>query len=178
MWFKQIQLWFTKLGHMMRFHNIGKETSQLTEHQPSRKLCEALFTELSPAQFKEYEPYVGGSHAMSPLYPGIELYTAKMKELTRLVKQDRTIPPDWNDAVMLDTVVDRFFVSTDGYYLDIIKAVTDYKEAGLQLCIAMTPSDTETYGVHEHNLRMLTKLFVNMRHTTTALINVSLTKNA
>lgn len=178
MWFKRIKAWFIEFSHMMRYHQITKSAAQLTEHQPSRKVCETLFNELRPEQFKAYNPFHGSSHALSPLYPGIETYTAKMKELTRLIKQDRSIPPDWNDSTPVDTVVDRFFVSNDGFYLDVIKAVSDFKEAGLQLCIAMQPADTETHGVYEHNLRMLTKLFVNMRHTATALMTVSLTKNA
>jgi hypothetical protein len=178
MWYNTIRTWFGKFRQMMEYHQIKKDVSQLTEYQPSRQLCEKLFMQLNPVHFLEYEPFLGISCTITPLYSNIEIYTLKLKEFTRLVKQERPISPDWNaDIIAVDTNMDRFFISTDGYYLDLVKSVSIFKEAGLQLCTTMNASDIETHGVQEHNLRILTKLFVNMRHTTTALINVSLTKN-
>jgi len=171
-------MWFEKFLRMMRFHQIVKDTAKLSAQKPNRQVCEDLFVQLEAKHFKAYHPHTGMSVKFTPLYPTIDSYTSKLRELHRLVKQDKAIPPDWNDGANIEVSVDRFMISSDGFYLDITQAVSDFKDAGYQLCISMKDSDTESHGVQEHNLRMLTKLFINLRPTVLTLINVSLTKNA
>lgn len=171
-------MWFDKFLRMIRFHQTVKDTSQLSEHKPGRQICEELFSQLDPKQFKGYNPYYGMGVKFYPLYPNIDSYTNKLKELNRLIKQEKPIPPDWNDSVENEVSVDRFMISSDGFYTDILQSVSQFQEAGYNLCLSLKESDTEQFGMQEHNLRVLTKLFVNMRSTATILINVSLTKNA
>lgn len=178
MWFKRLTAWFQKFNQMVKYHQIVNEAKELSVHQPNRKLCETLFTELRPIQFNNYSPSTGVVVVIAPLYTDIDTYTLKMKEFARLIKQGRSIPSDWNDTAAVEMSIDRFFTTKDGYYSNVVQSVSAFKDAGLQLCLLLTPADTETVGVYEHNLRILTKLFINMRHTTTTLINVSLTKNA
>lgn len=175
MWFEKIKLWFKYLFRIMRYQQILKESSLLSDKLPQRKLCIALLNELSEEHFFSYKPTNGKSVRNDFLYPSIDLYSRKMKEFTRYIKEEKAIPPDWYTELITQQSVDQFLSSSDGYYVDVPKAITQFRQAGLQLCEALKESDTATYGIYEHNLRILTKLFVNLRHIAKDLINISLT---
>ena len=161
---------------------IGEEpklaTAEETKNLPKRKLCEDLLKELSAERFKHYNPPSGLSVTTATMYANIETYTKGIVEVTKLVKQDKVIRPTWIDIKHTILSVDRFLVSEDGYYVNAREAVDNFKKAGLELCAVMEQSDVATYGLYEHNLRMLTKLFINLRYTTIALIEVSIISDA
>lgn len=166
-------MWLKKL-----FHNLFP-TIQLTptlinaDYVSNRKMCEELLHELSVEHFSSYMPSNGLCISIATHYSNIEQYTQKLVEFAKYIERERIIQADW--VLVQETVlsIDRFLISSDGYYLDVVKAILDFKTAGLQLCMFMERSDVELSGYYEHSLRMLTKLLINLRLVTTKLIEAS-----
>lgn len=167
--------WLKKHFLQLRYSFIANYARrQLSKTKPNRQHCEDLLKELSVERFKQYQPSVGLGVSIRTRYPNIESFTQKLKETTRLIREEKMIPVDWVASEELVIPVDRFMTSSDGYYLDVAEAVAHFKAQGMKLCEEMKDSDTATFGLAEHNLRMLTKLFINLRDVTTTLIETSL----
>jgi hypothetical protein len=146
---------------------------KMPANKPNRQLCHDLLTQLSPALFRDYQPSMGLATMVAVPYPNVEAYTLKLKDAARVIKAGHYLSPDWFSTETFDINLDRFLISDDGFYINHEEAITKFKGAGLQLCQLMEASDTAQHGIHEHNLRMLTKLFINMRILTTQLIAAS-----
>lgn len=169
-------MWLSKFIARRRLKHLTQKHATLSPLQPNRRAVAELLVELMPEYFHDYEP-IKGRARIEPLYPSIEIYAEKIKELCKTIKENRPIPPDWLDKANPQPMfVDQFFYSADGYYTSVGVSVGKFKLAGLELCKLMITSDTATYGVQEHNLRMLTKLFINLRVVSQRLVEVSLTK--
>jgi hypothetical protein len=141
--------------------------------QPSRLKCLLLLRQLQPEQFSSYSARVGQTVMITVPYPHLEQYTSNLREASQMVQQDRTIPADWPSIAEHRLSLDRFLTSADGYYLQPQDSVEQFKNMATQLCEAMEASDEIAYGVPEHNLRMLTRLLINLESLTAALIEVS-----
>lgn len=151
-----------------------KRAKAITGQRPERAALQELFTYLRPELFTAYKVHSGASTRMAVWTPNIDAYTSKLKEATALVAREQAVRPTWvGDAPHRDVSVDRFLESHDGYYVDQFKAVSEFRSAVLALCHALQPSDHLQYGVYEHNLRMLTRLLVNLRAVGIALMEVS-----
>lgn len=171
-------MWLKRIISYLRYRKIKQSATHIPINKPSRALCEELLNQLDVELFANtYRPNRGMSVAISVPYKSIEAYVSALKEFNYLIKNEYPISPDWNaNDVEYHTTLDRFLSSSkDGYYLDLERILGKFKHEALLLCQLMKESDTATYGLHEHNLRMLTKLFINMRSLLTQLVDVSLT---
>jgi hypothetical protein len=157
-----------------RAKRLQRAVAKTSTLNPNRQLCEAILKEIQPQNFLRYSPQMGMAMRFTTIYPNVEVYVQKLQDFARLIQQEQLIPPELSLVEEIDMPVDRFFVSSDRYYIDPSRAVAQLKVAGLQLCELMKNSDTETEGYYEHNLRMLTKLFINLQGVSLALVNVSL----
>lgn len=161
-------MWFKRLFHKWKLRRLLNR--KILQHKPDRLLCKQLLTELNASSFKIYSPSLGVGILIQTRYNDIETYSAKLKSTSRLLKQGSLIPNNW-DIVNEQTIsLDRFLISSDGYYLDIQKAISDFKTNGLEFCNLMEDSDTAQYGLPEHNLRMTTNLIINLTLVTKKLI--------
>lgn len=167
-------MWIKRLLAALPFKRAAQVVIVPESHKPERKLCVELLQQLNVQQFALYQSSVGMEATVVPHFPNIEDYTTTLKEITKAIKAGRHILTERIKPSEARLTVDRFLVSNDGFYLDVEKAVGRFKEAALGLCTAMEPSDTEDSGYYEHHLRVLTKLFINLRQTTSGLIEVSL----
>lgn len=168
-------MWLKQLLSYLRFKYLLHTQRDLPVRQPNRPACEAWVHELRSEYFRQYVATIGMHTKIQTPYPSIETYTKIMRELARLIKEEKPLSPDWCTGQEFEMSFDRFLISTDGCYLNTEDAVSKFKEAALKLCHAMRPADTATHGVYEHNLRMLTKLFINLRVLTREMVKVSLT---
>jgi hypothetical protein len=143
-------------------------------HGPGRKVCEELLHHLSVPQFALYQASAGQGSFIVPHCINIEDYTTLLRETTRRIRKGKNALPEKLTRNSQSVSVDRFLTSSDGYYQDVEKAVGRFKIAAVDFCAIMAQSDTEESGYYEYNLRMLTKLFIDLRIVTGALIEVSL----
>lgn len=168
-------MWIKRLLAALTFKRAARVVVVIAEsHKPERKLCEELVQSLNVPAFALYQSSEGMEVFIIPHFKNIEEYTTVLKEITRAIKLERHVLIDRIKPSETRLTIDRFLISNDGFYLDVEKAVGRFKEAALGFCKAMEPSDTEDSGYYEYNLRVLTKLFINLRITMSSLVEVSL----
>lgn len=172
--------WYNQIRQYLRKHNIRANHEALklryrdTERKPNRKQCADIVSLIDAKQYRNYKPAYGRALVLSVDYPNLEAFTKKILDTSSLVLQERPVPAGW---IKLDEQVvpfDRLFVSNDGFYLDVANTVTKFQTAALRLCELMEASDTASHGIYEHNFRMLTRLFIQLREVSTSLLEVSL----
>ena len=172
-------MWFKIFFAKWRFKRLIKSVKKESKSKANRKYCERLLKEISSDYFKTYKNHMWATIDITTLFSNIEEYTKRIKEICILLKNDRaistTILPNYHAEIPM--TMDQFLTTNGGYYVDVEKAILEFKNAGLKLCAMLEASDNTTEGVHEHNFRMLTKLFVNVQQLTETLLEVSLLKN-
>ena len=165
MWFtKQIQVW------RAQFANRKKGVS----HPPTKRMqCAEQLRRLTPERFIHYRPASGLGVKLSVCYPNIDVYARHLREIALLVESGGAVSPTQVKDADHVLTLDRFLTSADGYYLEVVPVVTQFKAHALHLCEALEAADYTTHGLPEHNLRMLTKLFSNVLLLATHLNEVS-----
>lgn len=154
------------------FDNSDVEVKQ-NKHSPNRVECINVLLELDVMEFKKYQPNIGLTRNIFTRYGSISEYDSKVRKTILILKQGKAIKPDWDSVNEVEMSLDRFFVSEDGFYIDIEKSVKRFKESCMELCETLSLSDNAEHGIHEHNLRMLTKLLINIREVTKVLVSAS-----
>ena len=173
LWFNP-PAWFKRFLLYLRYRKIGKRVRSASNQKPTRALCEELLLALRPELFTPYNAAAALALRVSMPCTSIDAYTQKLKDAAMLVRQGKPIDPLWAVQEDVQLSVDRFLVSEDGYYVNAEKEIAAFKVAALRLCVLMQRSDSEGAGLFEHNLRVLTKLFISIRGFTAALIEISL----
>jgi hypothetical protein len=143
--------------------------------KPNRKQCAELLRLLNPDQYQDYAPHYGRNVSMSVETQNLEAFTKKLQDACAMVIREYRIPNDWVKTGEVTVAFDKLFISNGGYYItDFAQAVAKYKVAASRLCELTEASDEATHGIHEHNFRVLSRLFVQMRELTTSMLEVSL----
>jgi hypothetical protein len=169
-------MWLRRFWTALWLRFKGRPPPHSPVQHPNRLLVYGLLKQLNPQLFDRYLGVQGQVRHLQVYYPTIDAYTRALGEASQLAMTDQPIPPEWLKTDLQRVSVDRFLTSADGYYLNPRHAVERFQTVALQLCEAMEASDEVTYGVPEHNLRMLTRVFVNLQSLVAALIEVSASK--
>lgn len=163
--------WYLK----RRFTKTSQEIATNEKKEPQRVLAAKMLAEIDSTRFGDYHSSSGESTPLSAPDKCMDDYIERIKSVTKIVQKEAALPSIDISPEMKELTVDSFLVSADGYYLDAEKAIERFKQAGLNLCQAMEPSDTAEYGVYEHNRRIASKLFTNIREVAKTMVEVSLT---
>jgi hypothetical protein len=173
----RLELWLAQLLYRWRVRQLLERVHDAPRLQPTRALVQETLQALQPERFDHYRPHAGQSQQVLALLPNIESYTAKLAEAWYFVEDQKVVPSDWlSTETEHHLSVDSFLITPDGYYANQQRAVAAFRTQALRLCEALQPADQEDAGIYEHNLRVLTRLFVNLRLLAAALLVVSLTK--
>ncbi|EKD22614.1 MAG: hypothetical protein ACD_84C00038G0011 [uncultured bacterium] len=154
-------------------YQLFKQKNPKYANRTTRKICEEYLGLLSPSIFNAYKPPNGLITFVRTPYKNLGEFTKKLIATNLLLKQSSIITPDWDNGAYRNITVDRFLITSEGFYADNVKAIADFKQAGLELCKLMVESDTAEFGKDEHNSRMLTKLFINLLEVAVKLNIVS-----
>jgi hypothetical protein len=128
-----------------------------------RKDCMLLLVAMDPAYFFHYDAMNGMSLTVKPMFVNIELYTKKLGEVAKLLEQEKAVPVSWVQAVDKEISVDRFLTTEAGHYMDVRLGLSRFRDNAIKVCTLLEKSDYEDFGIHEHNLRMLLKLLINLK---------------
>lgn len=137
-----------------------------------RKLCEETLLSLDTDEIN-YSVSDGKQVLVSVRYTTIEEYIHRLKEAQVAIKRSQPIPPEWFSHTETTLSVDRFMISTDGYYIDIPSAIREFKKEALNLCQLLEAADTERVGLYEHCARVLMPLFINVTSIIKAINEVT-----
>jgi hypothetical protein len=168
-------MFFWKWYLKYRYNKTLKQAERSRESENERQRATTILNEITTAQFSLYEVSSGMATVIKVPDGDIDTYIERIKRIHRQLVADRTLQAEDFSWSLKAVSLDRFFISSEGFYQDTELAVTRLKEAALNLCAAAVKTDEAEYGVHEHNRRLLTKLFINVQTVSKALIEVSLT---
>ena len=164
----------TKLRKLYLKYKLRKLLAvEIPEYEPNRKLLESLINTLDPTLFTKYTPSFGLSITIISQYPDIGEYLLKLRKTTYLLKKNDIIPSTWAVEDNVTLSLDRWLMS-NGYYSSVVNDITDYKKNVVLLCELLKESDGAMSGINASNLRMLTKMVINLTNLTKQLIVVSL----
>lgn len=173
-WIKRIQSRLHEHNVRVKYEGIRKQQQALPDKKPNRKHCLEILLMLNSEKFRGYTPHYGRQVSLCVDIANLEAFTKKLLDTSALVVRESPVPPSWMKTDEVSVPFDRLFVSNDGFYLDVASAVARFQKAGVKLCELMEQSDSATHGIYEHNFRMLTRLFVQLREVSTCLVEVSL----
>jgi hypothetical protein len=128
-----------------------------------RKDCMLLLVAMDPAYFFHYDAMNGMSLTVKPMFTNIELYTKKLSEVAKLMEQEKPVPVSWVQPTDKEVSVDRFLTTENGHYMDVRLGLSQFRDNAIKVCTLLEKSDYEDFGIHEHNLRMLLKLLINLK---------------
>ena len=152
---------------------VIEEASEVSANKPARQVCVKLLTQLDPARFEQYEPNDWGTAPITTLYRTVALHVEHINVINaRLIRKELLAA----SVRVYDTnklTVDQFFAVDNGYYVDPVKSITEFKASALKLCELLASSDNVEVGDEEWNLRVLTGHLVNIREITTTLLKIS-----
>lgn len=174
-------MWRKTFNEMRRWcvrhdtQKIIKAVEANSNKEPQRIRCMKMLQAIPVVLFEHYHSSSGQSLTISVPDACLDHYIERIKSITKIVEKELPLPSIDISVEMKTLTVDNFLVSADGYYLDAEKAIARFKAAGLKLCAAMENTDDAEFGIHEHNRRIVSKLFINMREVSHTLIDVSLT---
>ncbi|MNU19601.1 hypothetical protein D3C71_78320 [compost metagenome] len=164
-WIKTLQVW------RAQFANRKKKGE--TRSPTKRMLCVDELRRLTPERFIHYRPVDGLGVRLDVCYTSVDVYCQALRDFSVQIQEERAVSPTQVVEPSSSVSLDRFLISSDGYYLEPVSSIAMFKERALHLCDTMESSDYVEAGLAEHNARMLTKLFTNMLALTTCLNEVS-----
>lgn len=168
-------MFFWKWYLQYRYRQTLKKVERSRELENERQRTITLLQEVSPVQFSLYEVSRGVATNVTVPDRDIDTYIERIKRIQRQLHNNRMLQAEDFSWSLNTVTLDRFFVSTTGFYQDPEKAVARLKTAALGMCEIAAKTDQAEFGVDEHNRRLLTKLFLNVQALAKTLIEVSLT---
>jgi hypothetical protein len=145
----------------------------LSNHNPSRGILAALLNTLDVSKFDHYRNSHSVGVTISPFFATVDAYHREIKIINSHLARGVALPTTWATLDSRSIGLDQFFTSSEGFYLNVAETLTAFKRDALILCTLMETSDNAALGIDEHNLRMLTRIMVNLRQLVVTLIDVS-----
>ncbi|MBB5409284.1 hypothetical protein HDG34_003225 [Paraburkholderia sp. HC6.4b] len=175
-----MQSWRFRLSHWFRSKRTDRlvtrlirEERAMSSHEAGRAMLEVLCQCLDIERFQRFGLSDSFGFDIRPFYATIGQYCDELKAINARLATGTPLPPQW---AMLDgnaTTLDRFFESKEGFYINVPEHLARFKNEILILCTLMRESDGAETGIHQYNLRMLTRVFVNLRRLVIVLIGMS-----
>lgn len=152
---------------------VIEQASEVKSNKPARQVCVRLLEQLDPARFKDYEPYNYGQLPLEVLHPTAASYVEHLHSATvRIIKKER-MEASFRRDDKRSVSIDQFFAIDNGFYMDPVQSIAEFKKAALNLCEALAGSDGVDVGDEEWYLRVMTSHLVNIREITTELLKIS-----
>lgn len=147
---------------------------QLPPIKGERSQLEMLARTLDIEAFVNYNSNDVMGVEVSTLYPRLELYTKEMNAVSNKILNDVMIDVAWADRTLKTVALSAFLTSADGFYIDVYEAVKTFRDDVLVMCALIGKLEQASWGVREHNRRMLTRFAISLESIVQSLIAVSL----
>ena len=163
--------WGKRTGH--RVARLIREEHALSSHEAGRAMLEALCECLEIERFRDFRLSDSFGFGIEPFYATIGQYCTELKAINARLATGAPLPTQWATLEGNATTLDRFFESKEGFYINVPEHLARFRSEILILCALMRESDGAETGIHQYNLRMLTRVFVNLRRLVIVLIGMS-----
>lgn len=169
----QFSRWFHRQHTGRRITRLIREERSLSSHEAGRATLEALCHCLDIEAFRNFRLSDSFGFGIEPLYTTIGQYCVELRTINARLASGVPLSTQWAMLEGNATTLDRFFESKEGFYIDVPDHLARFKSEILILCTLMCESDGAETGMHQYNLRMLTRVFVNLRRLVIVLIEMS-----
>lgn len=166
-------MWVKRLMLRWKLYWVGRRWRTAEPKAANRKQCEELLALLDPSDFENYVPVKSAGQVITSRVAGLADLVEKIHNANNLIVEGTAVPRTWYNGTEKTVSLDSFISIRDNHYIPVGATIARLKSEGLRLCELMRVSDTETVGLPEHNLRILTTMFVDMRAVTQRLITLS-----
>jgi hypothetical protein len=102
------------------------------------------------------------------------VYAKEMKAVGVRILNEQMITTEWAGRDSRRMALSDFLTSTDGYYIDVYESVRAFRDDAVVFVAQLQKIEKATYGVQEHNRRMLTRFVASLESILQSLIAVSL----
>lgn len=153
---------------------VAPDPAPLVESPPVREPTEREQGMLLNSELKSYsDPQINASMAglvrIETIRPNIVAFTDLLKELNATLRKEGTILTAQRCNFTEATVSVGAFFQKDGFYIPYSKVLDFQKEAEVFYALTQACQDA-TVGPHEHNYRMLTRVFVSLKSVNIGLL--------
>jgi hypothetical protein len=169
-WRFQLNRWFRDKRTRRRVTRLIRKEHALSSHEAGRETLEALCQCLDIEKFLDFRLSDSFGFGIQPCYATIGQYCSELKAINARLASGVPLPAQWAMLEGNATTLDRFFESKEGFYINVPEHLARFKSEILILCALMRESDGAQTGIHQYNLRMLTRIFVNLRRLIIVLI--------
>lgn len=154
---------------------LNKKVQNPPATSTAREFCAEVLRSLNTDQFAMYHPGQALGQSVKAPYARLDELTIVLRSFNSNIRLNHTLRvPDF-ESMIREVPVEKFFITTGGYYQDVEQAIIRFKKEVLELCEQLEPTDEAEYGLAEWRRRVFEKLFVNLTELTNKLIEVSLT---
>lgn len=172
-WRLQLTRWFPGNRTYRRVTRLIREEHALSSHEAGRAMLEALCQCLEIEKFHDFRLSDSFGFGIQPFYATIGQYCSELKVINARLASGVPLSTQWAMLEGTAITLDRFFESKEGFYINVPDHLARFRSEILILCTLMRESDGADSGMHQYNLRMLTRIFVNLRRLVIVLIEMS-----
>ncbi|WP_233874274.1 hypothetical protein [Paraburkholderia adhaesiva] len=172
-WQIQFRHWFRGKRCARHLARLIAQEQALSSHEAGRAVLQALCQCLDMERFQNFHLSDSFGFSIRPFYATIGLYCSELRIINARLASGAPLSTQWATLEGRATTLDRFFESKEGFYVDVPEHLACFRAEILHLCHLMRESDSVQTGIHPYNLRMLTRVFVNLRRLMIVLIEMS-----
>ena len=134
-----------------------------------RELCENLLHKLQPFLGKPYNPRQANEVIVQSNKRDLNQLIQQLKEINKVLAKEHVLQANHCDGFVEAFSLDQLFVSPTNHYIDSEQIITYYDEA-IKLCELTQGYEDYSYGVNEHNYRMLMAIFATIKSVSLGLL--------
>lgn len=170
-----MKAWLNRVfGGIHTRDKIKEQVMKRIDENLERSRLEVLARTLEPEAFKHYKKDVVMGIEINALFPSIEAYSKELKLIGARILNEQMITTEWAGREGRTMAIADFLTSADGFYIDVYESVRAFKDDALVFVALLQKIEKATYGVQEHNRRMLTRFVFSLESILQSLIAVSL----
>ena len=109
---------------------------------------------------------------ISSQYPNIGELNEKIKDCLFKLSHNAPIGYHYADTSISTIYVHNYFISTKGFYISEVSAVQDFKHNALLYIKLIRKLSIHTFGVEEHNFRILTHFTKGIKETAVSIFSL------
>lgn len=157
------------------FGSLGRgktQTINASKNWSKRRHALHALKSIEPFLDKRFNPMLSSAVKLEVIAPDIIKFQAVIKKLGDLVKSSEVIKASDCFFSVTEKTLDKFFTDEDSYYISQTELTSFYKEA-TRLCELTEQGETAEFGIDEHNLRILSKVFTGIKNVCVAVVEVN-----
>lgn len=133
--------------------------------------CEKILLMLEPLLENEYDPKKAFDVTIKVTKTDFYQLTYQLRGINNDLSRERSLSANDCGGEVVEIGFDSLFISNTNHYIPWSQVHSFFQEA-MKVCTLTKGHEESTYGPKEHNLRMLSPVFLNIKNVSTSLISI------